>query len=55
MAVGKHRGRLTFYLPLTVKQEIEEAAEAAGQSISTWIERACQAKLNQPTANSAGD
>lgn len=40
--------RMTIYLPPEMRSIIEQKAADAGQSLSTWIERALQDKL-KPT------
>lgn len=40
--------RITLRLPEAVKNGADQAAQAAGQSLNTWITQACRAALTTP-------
>jgi predicted HicB family RNase H-like nuclease len=42
--------RTTVYLPAALRQEIEAAAHVAGQSLSTWVQRALSNALQKVAA-----
>lgn len=35
----EQKERMTVHIPKSLKREIEHRADAAGQSLSTWVER----------------
>ena len=41
-----NKTKLTVYLPPDLHVLILAAADKAGQSITVWVERACQARLS---------
>lgn len=39
------RDRVTVYLDAALKAEVDRDAERRGQSLTTWLERACKQRL----------
>jgi predicted HicB family RNase H-like nuclease len=44
--------KLQVYLPASLRHEIEAAAEVAGQTLSTWVERALASHIKSTNVGS---
>ena len=45
MVAAEPKERTTVHLTASVRREVDKKAEAAGQTLSMWVERALKAQL----------
>ena len=46
----EQKERMTVHIPISLKREVEQRADTAGQSLSVWVERALSGFLEKAKA-----